>query len=551
MYGRSDMEVLIMAKEIKYGAEARAALGAGVNKLADTVRVTLGPKGRNVVLDKSYGAPLITNDGVTIAKEIELEDPFENMGAQLVKEVATKTNDVAGDGTTTATVLAQAMINEGMKNLAAGANPIILRKGMKKATDKAVEAIASMSSKITGYEQIAKVAAISAGDEGVGQLVADAMEKVTNDGVITIEESKTMKTELDLVEGMQFDRGYVSAYMATDMDKMEAVLENPYILITDKKISNIQEILPILEQIVQSGAKLLIIAEDIEGEALTTLIVNKLRGTFSVVGVKAPGYGDRRKEMLKDIAILTGGQVISEELGLELKETTIDMLGRAKSVKVQKENTIIVDGCGNKDDITARVNQIKKQIEETTSDFDREKLQERLAKLAGGVAVIRVGAATETEMKEAKLRLEDALAATKAAVEEGIIQGGGSAYIHASKEVAKLAGELEGDEKTGARIILKALEAPLFHIAANAGLEGSVIINKVRESEVGVGFDALNEEYVNMVDAGILDPAKVTRSALQNATSVASTFLTTESAVANIKEDTPAMPAGAGMGGMM
>ena len=540
-----------MAKEIKYGAEARAALGAGVNKLADTVRVTLGPKGRNVVLDKSYGAPLITNDGVTIAKEIELEDAFENMGAQLVKEVATKTNDVAGDGTTTATVLAQAMINEGMKNLAAGANPIILRKGMKKATDKAVDAIAAMSSKITGYKQIAKVAAISAGDEGVGQLVADAMEKVSNDGVITIEESKTMKTELDLVEGMQFDRGYVSAYMATDMDKMEAVLDNPYILITDKKISNIQEILPILEQIVKTGAKLLIIAEDIEGEALTTLIVNKLRGTFSVVGVKAPGYGDRRKEMLKDIAILTGGQVISEELGLELKDTTIDMLGRAKSVKVQKENTIIVDGCGSKDDITARVNQIKKQIEETTSDFDREKLQERLAKLAGGVAVIRVGAATETEMKEAKLRLEDALAATKAAVEEGIIQGGGSAYIHASKEVAKLAAELEGDEKTGAKIILKALEAPLFHIAANAGLEGSVIINKVRESEVGVGFDALNEEYVNMVEAGILDPAKVTRSALQNATSVASTFLTTESAVASIKEDTPAMPAGAGMGGMM
>ena len=525
-----------MAKEIKYGAEARAALGAGVNKLADTVRVTLGPKGRNVVLDKSYGAPLITNDGVTIAKEIELEDAFENMGAQLVKEVATKTNDVAGDGTTTATVLAQAMINEGMKNLAAGANPIILRKGMKKATDKAVEAIAAMSSKITGYKQIAKVAAISAGDEGVGQLVADAMEKVTNDGVITIEESKTMKTELDLVEGMQFDRGYVSAYMATDMDKMEAVLDNPYILITDKKISNIQEILPILEQIVKTGAKLLIIAEEIEGEALTTLIVNKLRGTFSVVGVKAPGYGDRRKEMLKDIAILTGGQVISEELGLELKDTTIDMLGRAKSVKVQKENTIIVDGCGDKADITARVNQIKKQIEETTSDFDREKLQERLAKLAGGVAVIRVGAATETEMKEAKLRLEDALAATKAAVEEGIIQGGGSAYIHASKEVAKLAAELEGDEKTGAKIILKALEAPLFHIAANAGLEGSVIINKVRESEVGVGFDALNEEYVNMVEAGILDPAKVTRSALQNATSVASTFLTTESAVASIKE---------------
>ena len=540
-----------MAKEIKYGIEARKALEEGVNKLANTVRVTIGPKGRNVVLDKSYGAPLITNDGVTIAKDIELEDAFENMGAQLVKEVAAKTNDVAGDGTTTATVLAQAMINEGMKNLAAGANPIVLRKGMKKATDCAVDAIAHMSEKVTGKDQIAKVAAISAGDEEVGQMVADAMEKVSNDGVITIEESKTMKTELDLVEGMQFDRGYVSAYMATDMDKMEAVLDNPYILITDKKISNIQEILPLLEQIVKTGAKLLIIAEDIEGEALTTLIVNKLRGTFSVVGVKAPGYGDRRKEMLKDIAILTGGQVISEELGLELKDTTIDMLGRAKSVKVQKENTIIVDGCGNKDDITARVNQIKKQIEETTSDFDREKLQERLAKLAGGVAVIRVGAATETEMKEAKLRLEDALAATKAAVEEGIIQGGGSAYIHASKEVAKLADTLEGDEKTGAKIILKALEAPLFHIAANAGLEGSVIINKVRESEVGVGFDALNEEYVNMVDAGILDPAKVTRSALQNATSVASTFLTTESAVASIKEDTPAMPAGAGMGGMM
>ena len=540
-----------MAKEIKYGIEARKALEEGVNKLANTVRVTIGPKGRNVVLDKSYGAPLITNDGVTIAKDIELEDAFENMGAQLVKEVAAKTNDVAGDGTTTATVLAQAMINEGMKNLAAGANPIVLRKGMKKATDCAVDAIAHMSEKVTGKDQIAKVAAISAGDEEVGQMVADAMEKVSNDGVITIEESKTMKTELDLVEGMQFDRGYISAYMATDMDKMEAVLDNPYILITDKKISNIQEILPVLEQIVQSGSKLLIIAEDVEGEALTTLIVNKLRGTFSVVGVKAPGYGDRRKEMLKDIAILTGGQVISEELGLELKDTTIDMLGRAKSVKVQKENTIIVDGCGDKADITARVNQIKKQIEETTSDFDREKLQERLAKLAGGVAVIRVGAATETEMKEAKLRLEDALAATKAAVEEGIIQGGGSAYIHASKEVAKLATELEGDEKTGAKIILKALEAPLFHIAANAGLEGSVIINKVRESEVGVGFDALNEEYVNMVEAGILDPAKVTRSALQNATSVASTFLTTESAVASIKEDTPAMPAGAGMGGMM
>ena len=541
-----------MAKEIKYGAEARAALESGVNQLADTVRVTLGPKGRNVVLDKSFGAPLITNDGVTIAKEIELEDAFENMGAQLVKEVATKTNDVAGDGTTTATVLAQAMVNAGMKNLAAGANPIILRKGMKKATDKAVEAIAKMSSKVNGKEHIARVAAISAGDEEVGKLVADAMEKVSGDGVITIEESKTMLTELDLVEGMQFDRGYISAYMATDMDKMEAVLDNPYILITDKKISNIQEILPLLEQIVQSGAKLLIIAEDVEGEALTTLIVNKLRGTFNVVAVKAPGYGDRRKAMLEDIAILTGGQVISEELGLDLKETTMDQLGRAKSVKVQKENTVIVDGEGDKAAIAARINQIKGQIEETTSDFDKEKLQERLAKLAGGVAVIRVGAATETEMKEAKLRLEDALAATRAAVEEGIICGGGSAYIHASKEVAKLADSLEGDEKTGAQIVLKALEAPLFHIAANAGLEGSVIINKVRESEVGVGFDALKEEYVDMVKAGILDPAKVTRSALQNATSVASTLLTTESVVANIKEETPAMPAGAGgMGGMM
>ena len=540
-----------MAKEIKYGAEARKALEAGVNKLADTVRVTLGPKGRNVVLDKSFGAPLITNDGVTIAKEIELEDAFENMGAQLVKEVATKTNDVAGDGTTTATVLAQAMVNAGMKNLAAGANPIILRRGMKKATDKAVEAIKAMSSNVTGKEQIAKVASISAGDEEVGQLVADAMEKVSNDGVITIEESKTMKTELDLVEGMQFDRGYVSAYMATDMDKMEANLDNPYILITDKKIANIQEILPLLEQIVQSGSKLLIIAEDIEGEALTTLIVNKLRGTFTVVGVKAPGYGDRRKEMLKDIAILTGGQVISEEVGLELKDTTIDMLGRAKSVKVQKENTIIVDGEGDKEQIAARVAQIKKQIEETTSEFDKEKYQERLAKLAGGVAVIRVGAATETEMKENKLRLEDALAATRAAVEEGIISGGGSAYIHASKEVAKLADTLEGDEKTGAQIILKALEAPLYHISANAGLEGSVIINKVRESEVGTGFDALNEKYCNMVTAGILDPAKVTRSALQNATSVASTLLTTESVVATIKKDEPAMPAGNPGMGMM
>ena len=541
-----------MAKEIKYGAEARAALEAGVNQLADTVRVTLGPKGRNVVLDKSFGAPLITNDGVTIAKEIELEDAFENMGAQLVKEVATKTNDVAGDGTTTATVLAQAMVNAGMKNLAAGANPIILRKGMKKATACAVEAIGKMSQKVNGKEHIARVAAISAGDEAVGQLVADAMEKVSNNGVITIEESKTMQTELDLVEGMQFDRGYISAYMATDMDKMEAVLDNPYILITDKKISNIQEILPLLEQIVQSGAKLLIIAEDVEGEALTTLIVNKLRGTFNVVAVKAPGYGDRRKAMLEDIAILTGGTVISSELGYELKDTTMDMLGRAKSVKVQKENTVIVDGEGDKEALQSRIAQIKKQIEETTSDFDREKLQERLAKLSGGVAVIRVGAATETEMKEAKLRLEDALAATRAAVEEGIICGGGSAYIHASKEVAKLAASLEGDEKTGAGIVLKALEAPLYHIAANAGLEGSVIINKVRESEVGVGFDALKEENVDMVSAGILDPAKVTRSALQNATSVASTLLTTESVVANIKEDTPAMPAGgAGMGGMM
>ena len=538
-----------MAKEIKYGAEARAALEAGVDKLANTVRVTLGPKGRNVALDKSYGAPLITNDGVTIAKEIELEDAFENMGAQLVKEVAIKTNDVAGDGTTTATVLAQAMIGAGMSNLAAGANPIILRKGMQKATECAVDSIQKMSQKVNGKNHIARVAAISAASDEVGQMVADAMEKVSNDGVITIEESKTMKTELDLVEGMQFDRGYISAYMATDMDKMEAVLDNPYILITDKKISNIQEILPLLEQIVQSGAKLLIIAEDVEGEALTTLIVNKLRGTFNVVAVKAPGYGDRRKAMLEDIAILTGGQVISSELGLELKETTMDMLGRAKSVKVQKENTIIVDGEGDKAAIAARVAQIKKQIEETTSDFDREKLQERLAKLAGGVAVIRVGAATETEMKEAKLRMEDALAATRAAVEEGIIAGGGSAYIHAAKDVEALANTLEGDEKTGAKIVLKALEAPLYYIAANAGLEGSVIINKVKESPIGFGFDALNETYVNMIDAGILDPAKVTRSALQNATSVASTLLTTESVVASIKEDTPAMPAG-GAGGM-
>ena len=541
-----------MAKEIKYGVEARKALEAGVNKLADTVRVTIGPKGRNVVLDKSFGAPLITNDGVTIAKEIELEDPFENMGAQLLKEVATKTNDVAGDGTTTATVLAQAMVNEGMKNLAAGANPIVLRKGMKKATDEAVKAIAEMSEPISSKDQIARVAAISAASDEVGEMVADAMEKVTNDGVITIEESKTMKTELDLVEGMQFDRGYISAYMCTDMEKMEATLDDPYILITDKKIANINDILPLLEQIVKTGAKLLIIAEDIEGEALTTLIVNKLRGTFSVVGVKAPGYGDRRKEMLKDIAILTGGTVISDELGLDLKDATMEQLGRAKSVKVQKENTIIVDGLGDKKEIADRVAQIKGQIEETKSDFDREKLQERLAKLAGGVAVIRVGAATETEMKEAKLRMEDALAATKAAVEEGIIAGGGSAYVHAAEKVAALVNGMEGDEKTGGKIILKALEAPLFHIVSNAGLEGAVIVNKVKELPVGQGFDAYNEEFVDMIKAGILDPAKVTRSALQNATSVASTLLTTESVVANIKEETPAMPAGAGgMGGMM
>ena len=541
-----------MAKEIKYGSEARTALGAGVDKLANTVRVTLGPKGRNVVLDKSFGAPLITNDGVTIAKEIELEDAFENMGAQLVKEVATKTNDVAGDGTTTATVLTQAMVVEGMKNLEAGANPIILRKGMKKATDVAVEALKSMSQKVNGKDQSVKVAAISAGPDEVGNLVADAMEKVTNDGVITIEESKSMQTELDLVEGMQFDRGYVSAYMCTDMDKMEATLDDPYILITDKKISNIQEILPLLEQIVQSGARLLIIAEDIEGEALTTLIVNKLRGTFNVVAVKAPGYGDRRKAMLEDIAILTGGQVISEEVGLELKDASLDQLGRAKSVKVQKENTIIVDGEGDKEAIKSRIAQIRGQIDETTSEFDKEKLQERLAKLAGGVAVIRVGAATETEMKEAKLRMEDALNATRAAVEEGIIAGGGSAYIHASKEVAKLADTLEGDEKTGAKVILKSLESPLYYIAANAGLEGAVIINKVKESGAGMGFDVSAEEYVDMVKSGILDPVKVTRSALQNATSVASTLLTTESAVANIKEDVPPMPAGgAGMGGMM
>ncbi|MCD8323890.1 MAG: chaperonin GroEL [Clostridiales bacterium] len=540
-----------MAKQLKYGTDARKALEAGVDQLANTVRVTLGPKGRNVVLDKSYGTPLITNDGVTIAKDIELEDAFENMGAQLVKEAATKTNDVAGDGTTTATVLAQAMIKEGMKNLEAGANPIIMRRGMKKATEVAVESIAAMSQKVNGKDHIAKVAAISAGDVEVGNMVADAMEKVTGDGVITIEESKTMQTELDLVEGMQFDRGYISAYMATDMDKMEANLDDPYILITDKKISNIQEILPLLEQIVQAGKKLLIIAEDVEGEALTTLIVNKLRGTFTVAAVKAPGYGDRRKAMLQDIAILTGGTVISEEVGLELKEATIDMLGRAKSVKVQKENTIIVDGEGDSAAIQARIAQIRAEIENTTSDFDREKLQERLAKLAGGVAVIRVGAATETEMKESKLRMEDALAATKAAVEEGIIAGGGSAYIHAAKDVEKMAESLEGDEKTGAKVILKALEAPLYYIAANAGLEGAVIINKVREAEPGIGFDAAKEVYVDMLDEGIIDPVKVTRSALQNATSVASTLLTTESVVAEIKEKNPPMPAGDPNMGMM
>ena len=539
-----------MAKDIKYATDARIALEAGVNKLANTVGVTLGPKGRNVVLDKSFGAPLITNDGVTIAKEIELEDPYENMGAQLVKEVATKTNDVAGDGTTTATVLAQAMINEGMKNITAGANPIILRKGMKKATDLAIEAIKDMSEPINGKEQITRVAAISAADDEVGALVADAMEKVSKDGVITIEESKTMQTELELVEGMQVDRGYLSPYMCTDMEKMEAELDNPYILITDKKISNIQDILPVLEEIVKSSAKLLIVAEDVEGEALTTLIVNKLRGTFNVVAVKAPGYGDRRKEMLKDIAILTGGTLISDELGFELKDVDFSHLGRAKSVKIQKENTIIVDGLGSKEDISARIAQIKAQIADTTSEFDREKLQERLAKLSGGVAVIRVGAATETEMKEAKLRMEDALNATRAAVEEGIIAGGGSAYIHASKKLSSLLDSLDGDERIGAKIVLKALEAPLYRIASNAGLEGSVIINKVRESEVGVGFDAYNEVYVDMVKAGILDPAKVTRSALQNATSVASTLLTTEAVVANIKEDTPAMPAGGGMGMM-
>ena len=540
-----------MAKEIKYGIEARSALEAGVNKLANTVKVTLGPKGRNVVLGKKFGSPLITNDGVTIAKDIELEDPFEDMGAQLVKEVATKTNDIAGDGTTTATVLAQAMIQEGLKNITAGANPIILRKGMSKATNAAVQMISEMSQKVNGKNHIAKVAAISAADDEVGEMIADAMEKISNDGVITVEESKTMNTELELVKGMQFDRGYFSAYMSTDMEKMVAELDDPYILITDKKISNIQDILPILEQIVQEGKKLLIVAEDIEGEALTTLIVNKLRGTFTCVAVKAPGFGDRRKEMLQDIAILTGGTVISEELGYDIKEATIDMLGQAKTVKVSKENTIIVDGAGDKDEISARVNQIKESIAVTTSDFDKEKLQERLAKLAGGVAVIKVGAATETELKEKKLRMEDALAATRAAVEDGIISGGGSAYIHCIPEVQKVVDSLEGDEKTGASIICKALEAPLSQIVQNAGLEGAVIVNEVKQNSSNTyGFNALTGEYMDMIDGGILDPAKVTKSALLNATSVASTLLTTEAVVAEPKTEEPAMPAGAGMGMM-
>ena len=538
-----------MAKQIKYGVEARKALEAGVNKLANTVKVTLGPKGRNVVLDKKYGTPLITNDGVTIAKDVELDDNFENMGAQLVKEVATKTNDVAGDGTTTATVLAQAMIQEGLKNIAAGANPIILRKGMAKATEATVNAIEKMSQKVNGKEHIAMIASISAADEEVGNMIADAMEKVSNDGVITVEESKSMHTELELVEGMQFDRGYLSAYMSTDMEKMVANLDNPYILITDKKISNIQEILPLLEEIVKMGAKLLIIAEDVEGEALTTLIVNKLRGTFNCVAVKAPGFGDRRKEMLKDIAVLTGGTVVSSELGIDLKDATVDMLGRARSANVTKENTVIVDGLGDKDQIEARVNQIKAQLEETTSEFDREKLQERLAKLAGGVAVIKVGAASEMELKEKKLRMEDALAATKAAVEEGIISGGGSAYIHCIPEVEKVYASLEGDEKTGAGVILKALEAPLRQIAANAGLEGAAIVNQVKNSEVGHGFNALTEEYVDMVKEGIIDPTKVTKSAILNANSVASTILTTEAIVADEKTEEPVNPA-AGMGGM-
>ena len=543
-----------MAKDIKFGEEARKALESGVNKLANTVKVTLGPKGRNVVLDKKYGSPLITNDGVTIAKEIELEDPFENMGAQLVKEVATKTNDVAGDGTTTATLLAQALIREGLKNVAAGANPMILKKGIQKAVDVAVKGIAEISQKVKGKEDIARVASVSANDEDIGNLIAEAMEKVSNDGVITVEESKTMGTNLEVVEGMQFDRGYVSGYMVTDTEKMEAVLEDPYILITDKKISNIQEILPVLEQIVQQGKKLVIIAEDVEGGALATLIVNKLRGTFTCVAVKAPGFGDRRKAMLQDIAILTGGQVITEALCLDLKATTLSQLGRAEKVIVQKENTIIVGGKGDDKQIRDRIASIKVQIEETTSDFDREKLQERLAKLSGGVAVIQVGAATEVEMKEKKLRIEDALAATRAAVEEGIVSGGGTAFINVIPKVKALIKELSGDEKTGAQIVARALEEPLRQIAANAGLEGSVILEKVSTSEVGIGFDAISEQYVNMIEKGIVDPAKVTRSALQNAASVASMVLTTESLVADKPEKPdPAANAamGGGMGGMM
>jgi chaperonin GroEL len=542
-----------MAKDIKYGEDARKALQAGIDKLADTVRITMGPKGRNVVLDKKFGAPLITNDGVTIAKDIELEDAFENMGAQLVKEVATKTNDAAGDGTTTATLLAQAIVKEGMKNIAAGANPMVLKKGISKAVETAVNTIVDNSKAVSGSEDIARVGTVSSADESVGKLIAEAMEKVTADGVITIEESKTAETYSEVVEGMQFDRGYISPYMVTDTDKMEAVYDEPFILITDKKISSIQEVLPLLEQIVQSGKKLVIIAEDIEGEALTTIILNNLRGTFKVAAVKAPGFGDRRKEMLRDIAILTGGEVITEELGLELKDATIDQLGTARQVVIQKENTIIVDGAGDKEEIKARVNQIKAAIETTTSDFDREKLQERLAKLSGGVAVIKVGAATEIEMKEKKLRIEDALAATKAAVEEGIVAGGGTAFINAIPAVEKLLPSLDGDEKTGAKIILKALEAPVRQIAENAGLEGSVIIDKIRRSrKVGYGFDAYNEVYCDMIPAGIVDPTKVTRSALQNAASVAAMVLTTESLVADIKEDAPAMPmgAGGGMGGM-
>jgi len=539
-----------MAKDIKFSEEARKAMERGVNKLADTVKVTLGPKGRNVVLDKKYGSPLITNDGVTIAKEIEFEDPFENMGAQLVKEVATKTNDVAGDGTTTATLLAQAIVREGLKNVAAGANPMILKKGIEKAVNAAVEGIAEISQKVKGKSDIAKVAAISANDEVIGQLIADAMEKVTNDGVITVEESKTMGTSLEVVEGMQFDRGYISGYMVTDTEKMEAVLDDPYILITDKKISNVQDILPLLEQIAQQSRRLLIIAEDVEGEALATLIVNKLRGTFTCVAVKAPGFGDRRKAMLQDIAILTGGQVISEEVGLDLREATIDMLGRARQVKVQKENTIIVDGAGDEREIRNRIASIKAQIEETTSDFDREKLQERLAKLSGGVAVIHVGAATEVEMKEKKLRIEDALAATRAAVEEGIVAGGGTAYINVTGKVAKLLDAADGDEKTGIQIILKALEEPVRQIAENAGYEGSIIVEKIKQSAPGVGFDALREQYVNMLEAGICDPAKVTRSALQNAASIASMILTTESVVTEIPEKEPPAPMPGGAGGM-